>query len=67
MDEEHLRRDASQTLLRGWLSAAAEAPRWQLLDLPPASAGLLPFTRPPPMAKFVHSLRVVKVWPAETK
>jgi hypothetical protein len=39
VDEEHLRRDAAQTLLRGWLAAAAAAPRWQLLDLPPVSAG----------------------------
>lgn len=38
VDEEHLRRDAAQTLSRGWLDAASAAPRWQLLDLPPAVA-----------------------------
>jgi hypothetical protein len=38
VDEEHLRRDAAQTLLRAWLAAAAAGPRWQLLDLPPVAA-----------------------------
>jgi hypothetical protein len=44
VDEEHLRRDAAQTLLRGWLDAAASAPRWQLLDLPPASTAAASLT-----------------------
>lgn len=44
VDEEHLRRDAAQALARAWLDAAALAPRWQLLDLPPVSASAASLT-----------------------